>query len=573
MSARSTASWAGTICGVAALAAAWLAFWPIGLGGSTGYAVIIGTSMEPMLHRGDVAVVRQSSQYHVGEAVAYHSRTLGRIVLHRIIRVHDGRYVFKGDANDFVDPGPAQRSDLIGRYWFKVGGAGPVIVWVQRPWHAALIAGILGIFLFGSGSGVAVRSRRRRRRRHGAPTPAQAPLRKPIAPVDRRRAAAWRPVAAVGVVALLVFAVLGVVANGLPATRQIPTDRLYEQTGHFSYAARVPASPAYPSGRVGSGEAVFTRLVHQLDLRYTWRFASARPHELHGTAALAADVSDGSGWTRRIQLVAPEPFAGDHVVLAGLLQLGSLEAMLHRFEVVTGTHAGSYQVSIVPTVKISGVLDGEHMSTAFAPPLQLSLDQARMQLATASDPATPNSLVRSKQTGGSLTQPSRIRLVAGRQLALRTAKHTALLGGAAALALLLVALLLRIAQRGPADEAARIRARYGRAIVRVAAVSPTARVVEVADFDDLARIAERYDRVVLHEDAAGVFVVEEEGVSYRWRPAGPAAAGPLARIADVVEQHTTERGSERRDLERRPWSSPRRDDPAGVDGASALPDR
>lgn len=569
MSARSTASWAGTICGVAALAAAWLAFWPLGLGGSTGYAVIVGTSMEPMLHRGDVAVVRQSSQYHVGEAVAYHSRTLGRIVLHRIIRVHDGRYVFKGDANNFVDPGPAQRSDLIGRYWFKIGGAGPVIVWVQRPWHAALIAGILGLFLFGSGTGVAIRSRRRRRR---APQHGPAPSRSPIASAARVRADAWGPIAAVGVVALLVFTTLGVVAHLLPATRQIPTARLYDQTGRFSYAANVPASPAYPSGHVGSGEAVFTRLVHQLDLRYTWRFASARPHDLHGTAALTADVSDGSGWTRHIQLVAPESFAGDQVALTGTLQLDSLEAMLRRFEVVTGTHAGSYQLSIVPTVTISGVLDGERMSSVFAPPLQLSLDQARLQLAPASDPATPNSLVRTKETGGSLTQPSRIRLVAGRRLAPRTAKHTALIGSAASLALLLVALLLRISRRGPADEAARIRARYGRAIVRVAAVAPTARVVDVTDFDDLARIAERYDRVILHEAAAGVFVVEEEGIAYRW-PAGPGVTGPFARIADVVEQHTSETRPERRDLDARPWSGPRRDDPAGEESASAWPER
>ena len=173
MSARSPASWVGTICGVAVLVASWLTLWPIGLGGSTGYAVIIGTSMEPQLHRGDVALVRRSSDYRVGDVVAYHSRTLGRTVLHRIIRVHDGRYLFKGDANDFVDPGAARGSDLIGRYWFKVGGAAPVLEWVQEPWHAALIAGLLGILLFGGGTGATVRNRRARGRRKGA-VPASA---------------------------------------------------------------------------------------------------------------------------------------------------------------------------------------------------------------------------------------------------------------------------------------------------------------------------------------------------------------------------------------------------------------
>jgi hypothetical protein len=90
----------------------------------------------------------------------------------------------------------------------------------------------------------------------------------------------------------------------------------------------------------------------------------------------------------------------------------------------------------------------------FAPPLQLSLDQVRLQVAASPDPTTPNSLVRSKETGGMLTQPNQLRLVAGRRLALREAKRTALMGVAASLVILLLALAtFAFATTPPSDEA------------------------------------------------------------------------------------------------------------------------
>src|SRR5438552_15737223 len=92
-------------CGILALAA-FVAGWafraPPGLGGSTSYAVVHGMSMEPRLHEGDLVLVRSASDYRVGDVVAYQNRDLGATVLHRIVGIHDGRYVFEGDNNGFV---------------------------------------------------------------------------------------------------------------------------------------------------------------------------------------------------------------------------------------------------------------------------------------------------------------------------------------------------------------------------------------------------------------------------------------------------------------------------------------
>jgi len=552
MRARSALTWVGTICSVAVLAACWLAFWPIGLGGSTGYAIVVGTSMEPRLHRGDVVVVRRSADYRVGEVVAYHSRMLDRTVLHRIIAVHGGRYVFRGDANTFTDPGTAARSDLIGRYWFKVGGAAAAVEWVQRPWHAALLAGVLGLVLFGSSAGAAGgRRRRRRRREQGAsPLPPPRPALEP-----RLGARAWAPAAAVAGVALTAFVALGVVAQSLPATLRTPTPRLYTQAGRFSYSAPAPVGPAYPAGRVRPGEAVFTRLVHRLEVRFDWRFDTQRRHLVHGAAALAVEISDNGGWSRRIVLAPQRPFAGDRLTLGGTLQLDSLERTLRRFEATTGARNSTYDLRIAPDIRLEGVLDGAAVKDTFAPQLQLTLDQFRLQVTPSSDPAQPNGLTRSKDTGGTVTQPNTIKF-AGGQLALAPAKRIAWLGGLASLLALCLAFLVWLSVR-PRGEAARVRARHGRWIVRVAQASHAPRFVDLTAFDDLVRVAERYDRLILEDEATGHFVVEEENVSYRWRAPSGAPVDALARIADVVEakaEHAPP--AERRDRASRPWAVP-----------------
>src|SRR6188474_561050 len=106
------------------LAALWLFFAPPQLGGSTSFTATVGNSMEPMFHKGDLAVTRKSSSFKVGDVALYESPVFHRPVLHRIIVVQGGRYYFKGDNNEFVDPGYVSRADLLGTLWFRVPRAG-----------------------------------------------------------------------------------------------------------------------------------------------------------------------------------------------------------------------------------------------------------------------------------------------------------------------------------------------------------------------------------------------------------------------------------------------------------------
>src|SRR6202007_2204628 len=109
------------------------------------YSITSGTSMAPRFHSGDLAVVRAQSSYRVGDIVLYESPVVHRPVLHRIVVIQHGHYYFKGDNNNFVDPGYATRSELVGKLWLRVPWAGHVLQWLGSPLKAAGVAALAGL--------------------------------------------------------------------------------------------------------------------------------------------------------------------------------------------------------------------------------------------------------------------------------------------------------------------------------------------------------------------------------------------------------------------------------------------
>ncbi|HEU5363225.1 MAG TPA: signal peptidase I [Gaiellaceae bacterium] len=127
----------------AALATAWWALAPPALDGHAAIAVVDGTSMLPHFRRGDLVLLRQADRYGPGDVVGYRSRLLHRVVLHRIVKVENGRYTFKGDNNSWLDPETPARNELIGRLWLRiprVGAAGGVI---RKPAVGAVLTVLL----------------------------------------------------------------------------------------------------------------------------------------------------------------------------------------------------------------------------------------------------------------------------------------------------------------------------------------------------------------------------------------------------------------------------------------------
>ena len=136
-----------TLAAVAAAGACWVFLAPRQIGGGVDYAVIHGVSMQPKLHAGDLAIIRREPSYAVGQVVAYQSGLLHEVVLHRIIGVKHGHYVFKGDNNNFLDPERPTRGQLVGKLWLHVPTLGRIVPLLHVPWIAGGLATLLVLAL------------------------------------------------------------------------------------------------------------------------------------------------------------------------------------------------------------------------------------------------------------------------------------------------------------------------------------------------------------------------------------------------------------------------------------------
>lgn len=505
---------AGAAAAAAALAVGWLFFAPTQFGGSTSYAVVVGSSMEPLLHRGDLALIRTNDGYGAGDVVLYDNEELGGKVLHRILHSEGGRYVLKGDNNDFIDDARPTSAQIVGRMWITAPKLGLAIDWAREPRHAALLVAFATLLALGGGGGATV-ARRRRRRGDAMPAVIESPTgRRSNSRLEFQ--AAIVPLA----VASAVFVVLALVAWTRPSQREETVDAAYVQQGRFDYSAAVKPSAVYADGRVDTGEPVFLRLVDRIRVRFAYELSSALPIGVAGTIRLDATVSDGRGWNRTLRLAPPRRFTGPKATIEGDLDLKRVRALTDRVNDLTGAASATYTVTVEPLVDVEGMLAGRTGSDTFGPTLPFDLEPVRLQVVSGAAGGEGLSPFAPRIEGvGQRTVDNDLELGA-LTLEVQPARIVSLAGVGASLALLLLAAgaaLMRL--RGPEPE--RIAARYGELLLPVAAPSAPerSRITDLADFDALARLAVRYDRMILHAESDGehTYLVEDAGAWYRYR--------------------------------------------------------
>jgi signal peptidase I len=530
--------------GLVVLGCLWFWFAPVPLGGSTTYVVTRGISMEPRFHTGDLALVRSQSSYHVGEVVAYQNNMLHTIVLHRIIGRAGSRYIFKGDNNSFVDPERPAASQLVGSLWLHIPSAGGDLQAIRSPALIGVLVAV-GILLL---TGVAFtrrrRLRRRERRAEGSTLPSS----------PRRSATPAAGILASGLLLLLPFVVLALIAFTSSPTTRHPYTVSYKQSGRLSYSAEAPPGPAYPSGQAVTGEPLFTHVLKAVDFSFAYRFHAAGRHSLTGLASLDAMVVSTNGWQRTLELAPPTRFHGTRALVGGALDLTSLLALIHSVETTTKA-SGSYTLTLLPHVSATGRLSALALHTTFAPKIQFSLTPVEAQPVvsgsgslTTSSPAGEQSAAiqfnpsTSGSATGSRSQPAFLSLGVAQLsvAAARTVARDAILIILCALLAMLACLqpVLALIARRPRDESASIRARYGRMIVPVERVwqLPGVPVIDVADMEALAQIAEHYDRSILYETAqeGEAFWVADESGQFRYA---------LGSWASVAESEPVERSA------------------------------
>jgi signal peptidase I len=509
------------VVALAVLGSVWFLLAPGALGGSTDYVITSGISMQPRFHTGDLALVRASSDYRVGEIVAYRSRMLQTIVLHRIVARDGDRYVFKGDNNNFRDPEHPTRSQLVGRLWLQLPGVGAKLAWLGTQRIIGVLAALAALLLTGGAASVS-RRRKRRRRTHEGQTTRPARSRRPTA-------GAAHAGLTLASIALVAFGALAALAFTRPVQAPATTAAAYTQAGTFSYTARAPAGAVYPNGHAATGDPLFLHLIDQVAVRFDYRLDSTSPHTLSGTGTLLAQITSSTGWNHTLQLQPPTPFSGDHTLLAGTLQLRPIQALLRRVEAATAISGGvTYTLTLQPRIHTNGALAGSPLNATFSPPLAFTLDplQLRPQLAsptaaTSSTPAAataPNLLEPAASGSVKITkQTARAFSFHKHHLTVALARKIATIGAAAALLALLACTLLHLRGRR-ADEPTRIQARYHHWLIPVSRSDRRSydELVEVTEIKTLIRLAERYDRMILHEqtELGHSYRIADEGVLY-----------------------------------------------------------
>lgn len=534
MRRRSARIVAGGI-GLLLMLPAWLLFAPRQLGGGLTYVVVSeGTSMEPGIRAGDLALVRSAERYEVGDVVAYRSSELDAVVLHRIVATEGDRYVLQGDNNDFVDPERPASSDVIGELRFRLPVVGGFLGWLGTPGVAAVAAGgAVLLAITGMGS---PRSRRPARRPGPAPgfsRPAGDERAQRDEHAQREEPEPRRPAVLAAGSAALVFAVLGVIAFTRPAETTVSHPLGLRHGAVFSYGAPAPEGPVYEDGRVATGDPVFIRLVDAIEVGLDYRLDADGALLSDGTYRLVARLGDANGWRRDVELVPPTAFSGPAFSARGTLDLAGVRSLLTRVESLTGVVRDGYDLSLVAEVRVAGSLEGAPIETSFTPAVALRLDSLHLHVAPPSglasdDDPDPFRAVEDGSATALRSRPTRLALgPLGMQVS--TARGLAAVGLLIALAALArVGVPYRRAVRG--EEGGAIAARYAHLLVPARSSDMRLPSIRLESFAGVLRVAG--DRPILHgrDGATHVFLVEDGGVWYRYETAGQAEPGPVSVV-------------------------------------------
>ena len=335
----------------------------------------------------------------------------------------------------------------------------------------------------------------------------------------------WQDVLSVIGTLGLGFAVLAFFAFRSPQTRTVPDELAYEQSGTFEYSAAAADGSVYDSGAATTGEPVYRRLSDAVALTFTYKLASATgiPATARGDYRFLAEVSDGSGWKRTLDLGSGS-FEQVPFTVAGTLNLAEAQAHITTLEAQTGVKNQAYAVTVAPQVAAVGSIAGKPVREQFSPDLKLTLDEYSLKMAPAAGEAG-DSLAPAKDglIRGSRQEANTIGLPVF-DLTTDSARWISVGGLGMVLCAAGFCLVAVVRFSGPIQGRPDLMAaKLGDSLVRVSGVPVArARTIDVATVDDLAKIAQKEGCVILQEARPGyhAYFVHLGDITYRHQALG-----------------------------------------------------
>jgi hypothetical protein len=468
--------------------------------------------MEPTYDDGDLVLVRESSDYHEGDVIAF--RAGGPFddptrIIHRIVG-HDGDGGFRtqGDNRDRLDPWTPTPDDVIGRAVLHIPMVGRVTGFLTHPLTFAAIGGA-AVLVGGE------RRRRRRRPMHAARAVTRESTHPQPAPVERLPAGdpasrsgrltqpRW---AFVGLVtcAALAAPVLAVAWSALRApdsTQRVERFGEVEFGIDLDYRFLGQPSAVYPTGEVtasrGPAGAVvadaplYSRLLDVLEANLAFHVTAPGADRLTSTYSVDVAVETPGGWSTRIQTIGVTPFEGTAAVTIPV-DLRAIALQVAAVAELTGVGGNAYTVTVTPRVELDGTVDVHPVQEQVIAPMRYEVAD-NVITATVVEASEQRELTRRIQERATYSLGA---------LELGTQAARGLVGGIALVVVAGLAWFASVLFGGLGlREPARIAARYRSQIVDVsAAAAPPGPVVMVSAIDELARIAKVEQTVILHED-------------------------------------------------------------------------
>ena len=112
--------------------------------------IVLSGSMKPTIDIGDIVLVKETPEIKKKDIVAF--KVDGSVVTHRVVDIiEEGNEVFyqtKGDANKTVDPDLIKFEDIEGKYIFKIGVVGKIILFLKTDFGIFYFIGAFLIYLF-----------------------------------------------------------------------------------------------------------------------------------------------------------------------------------------------------------------------------------------------------------------------------------------------------------------------------------------------------------------------------------------------------------------------------------------
>jgi formylglycine-generating enzyme required for sulfatase activity len=201
----------------------------------------------------------------------------------------------------------------------------------------------------------------------------------------------------------------------------------FEHNGTFSYTAAVP-SDVYDADMAQTGDPVFFLLSRDMLVVFDYQFESEAPYEVYGTYNLVARVSEPNGWRRDIILQPHTPFEGGAITISAQLDLFEVQSIIETYQEQTGVERNEYFLTLLPTIELEGTLNGQGLSTNFAPALEFRLNDLQLWMM---DEVTEENPVTTPVQSGSVPKPGSetARLsVLGFSLQVSTARWLAVVG-------------------------------------------------------------------------------------------------------------------------------------------------